>query len=485
MQLALADDRTSQIKVAMFATLSLLLVMLLAPGAMGDGLTPELIAAGLPLVVCLAWLFPVEVALVFVAAAMFRLHEAYPFLLPYRIPLVTATASILAVGLRLVVRDVSLPNKLELKLALLFAAHVTLGIVFAVDREQSLLQWTDNFGKLIAGMVFLAMILRLPRDAMKIAVVLITASVLVSFVAIYNSLNGIGFVDGNRVTIARDIGSLLADPNDLCFVLMFPIAFALGALLTRGAGAGLRLACMAALPIMAWAVIATQSRGGILAIVAVCGYFFIRRQKSKALAITITSVIGLSLYVVAGIGKRGYAFTGKETLDLSSHGRIAAWVAAVRMSFHYPIFGVGMGNFIVLYWSYSDYWDGKPYTTHSIWFQVLSEAGMVGLALFLALIAVAIRSAYRANDIIQRHDSSGSTRALSVGIVASWIGICVAGSFLSQAFSWQIFVLVALTAVLSRHSDSFAAEESRWKAEKQTTSEQVRLPAGAATAWYR
>ncbi len=459
MQAARPDDREFQAMVALVATGLLVLVMLVAPNARSEGLSPELIFAGMPLVICLAWLYPVEVALVFVAATMFRIHEAYPFLIPYRLPLVTAFASILAVTLHIVVKNTSLPAKLELKLALLFGVHVTLGIAFSVDREQSLMQWTENFGKLIAGMVFLAMILRLPRDAMKIAVALITASVLVSFVAIYNSLNGIGFVNGDRVTIAREMGSLLGDPNDLCFVLMFPVSFALGTLLTRGTGIGLKLACACALPIMAWAIIATQSRGGVLSVVAVCGYFFVRSQKSKLFAFAITGTLGVLLYVVAGIGRRGYAFSQTETLDLSSHGRIAAWIAAVRMALVYPIFGVGMGNFVGLYWNYSDFWDGQPHATHSIWFQVLSEAGFVGLGLYVWMIVASLCSAYRSNAIIERNKAPGSVRALSVSIVASWIGICVAGSFLSQAFSWQIFILVALTAVLSRHADSYAAAD--------------------------
>ncbi len=441
-----------------------------------EGLGPELIFALLPLALGLAWFRPAEVALLFVAATMFRIHEAYPFLMQYRIPLVTAGLCILSVALHLVRGSMQLPWRREIKLALLFALHVTVGMAFSVDRDQSWKDFTDNFSKVIAGMVFLAMILRLPRDALKISAVLMIASTLVSFVAIYNHIYGLNLIEGTRVTISRDIGSLLGDPNDLCFVLMFPLAFGISAVLTKDVSTQIKLVCIASLPFILWAIIATKSRGGVIATMVVLGYLYARARNARILPFLIAGVVGVALYVIAGVGQRAYVWTDTTSIDMSSLGRIEAWKAAVKMAFVYPIFGVGMGNFTTLFFFYTDYWDGRIYTTHSMWFQVLSETGWPGIALFGSMIVVSFRSARRTQQIFDDNlKAPAQVRALARSIVASWMGLAVAGSFLSQAYSWQVFTLVALTAVVGQYADQTYGAASQSPARSSPT------PAGAAT----
>jgi probable O-glycosylation ligase (exosortase A-associated) len=445
------EDSRRQLAVALGATSLLVAIMWYAPGAGGEGLTPELMFAALPLVIGIAWIYPVEVALVFIAATMFRVHEAYPILVPYRIPLVTASLALLAVSMHLAARNMSLPWRPELKLALLLAAHVTFGMLFGVNRPNSFENWPDALGKQVAGMVFLAMILRLPRDAMRVAMVLVFASMLISFVAIYNQLNGIDLVEGNRVSIGREMKSVLGDPNDLCFALMFPVAFAVAAVLTRGVSTGVRTLCLIALSAMLWAIIATKSRGGVMATVVVFGFLFAVLRNARMSSMALAAIGGVLLYIVAGIGERNYGMGATDAIDASALGRVEAWKAAVRMALVYPVFGVGLNNFTQLYYFYSDFWDGRAYATHSIWFQVLADAGFVGAGLFIAMVTVSIRSAWRSMRRLLVSDAPAEVKALAASIVASWLGVCVAGSFLSQAFSWQIFTLVALTAVLSRH----------------------------------
>ncbi len=449
----ITNFRVRQASVAAAAT-AIMLVLIWKYGDASGGLSVDLMYAMAPLALGLAWYRPTEMALLFVAATMFRIHEAYPFLIPYRIPLLTAGLCILSVLLHLVRGGMSLPWRTEIKLALLFALQLTIGMAFSIDREVSWTQYVDNFSKIIAGMVFLAMILKLPRDAMKIAAVLMISSTLVSFVAIYNHINGIGLVEGTRVTISRDIGSLLADPNDLCFVLMFPLAFGLSAIFTRGVGQGFRIACMSALPFIFWAIIATKSRGGVIATMVVLGYLYARARKARILPLLVAAGVGLTLYVVAGVGQRSYTFNDTTAIDVSSLGRIEAWKAAVRMMFDYPLFGVGMGNFESLYRGYSDYWDGRNYVTHSMWFQVMSEAGMPGIALFVSIFIVSFGSARQSLNLLDAADAPPQVRALAASTVASWMGLAVAGSFLSQAFSWQVFTLVAVTAVVGRYAES-------------------------------
>lgn len=66
----------------------------------------------------------------------------------------------------------------------------------------------------------------------------VVAGCLVALVALYNKASGIGLVEGTRVTIGRELGSVLGDPNDLALVLLFPAGFSLSLLLNQGNGVG-------------------------------------------------------------------------------------------------------------------------------------------------------------------------------------------------------------------------------------------------------
>ena len=72
----------------------------------------------------------------------------------------------------------------------------------------------------------IAWIPRLSKDFSLVTISITFSGMLVGIVAILNKINGIGLVEGTRVTIGRAIGSVLGDPNDLALVLMFPVAFA-------------------------------------------------------------------------------------------------------------------------------------------------------------------------------------------------------------------------------------------------------------------
>lgn len=453
---------------AVIALVVLSAIIGLASFASDDALPIGLLLAGVPMALAIAWLFPVELALLFAALTMFRLHEAYPILMPLHLPLLSATLAILSCGLHLISRTVAIPDRLELRLALLFFAHVTLGTIYSTNVGNSLGLWPHSVVKLAIAMLFLAMILKLPRDAGKVAFVLVAGSSLISCVAIYNQLNGLELVEGTRVTIGRSAKSQLGDPNDLCFALMFPVAFALSALMVRGVKTFHRILWLIALILMSWAIIATKSRGGVLATVAVFGCIYAITFKAKLLPMLVAATIGGLLYVVAGIGQREYVMGTAGAIDESSMTRLDAWKSAIKMALDRPLFGVGIGNFPEQFWQYTEFWLGRVYVTHSIWFQALSETGFVGVGLFIAMFVAAIRSSYWSLRVLERADAPAPVRALGVSLFATWIGICVAGSFLSQIFGWQIFTLVALTAVLGKHVTDTYPEAGPAKAAGRT-----------------
>ena len=106
------------------------------------------------------------------------------------------------------------------------------------------------------------------------------------------------------MTIGRDIGSMLGDPNDLALVLLFPASFALSVMLSKNNGAMQKLFAVAGFLVVFGAIIATQSRGGLLGIASVMGVFAWRRVKNRSMLIAAFVLTLTVLFALAGVSER-------------------------------------------------------------------------------------------------------------------------------------------------------------------------------------
>jgi O-antigen ligase len=319
-----------------------------------------------------------------------------------------------------------------------------------VNKPVAIADWTATYWKIAIMTLALAWLLRKPEYFTLFARGMVLAGCLVASVAISNKLQGIGLVEGTRVTIGRDIGSVLGDPNDLSLVLLFPLGSAVSLVAFRNGFLNGVLGLVGTVLIV-WAIICTQSRGGLLGILAVFGIFGFRIVRSKLLLIGVGGAAALVLFLAAGISGRQSGGAAEEGIDESAMGRIYAWQAAWNMATARPLTGVGLDNFVPNYYAYSPHWDGHNHAVHSTWFNVLSETGFPGFALFIAMSVRAAISAYGSMAYFGRQrDGPPIMRAMSVAVFAGLIGFFVAGTFLTQGFTWPIYVLLALATAMHR-----------------------------------
>jgi O-antigen ligase len=409
-----------------------------------------------PLLALLVLRLPFVMVLSFVAFSFFRLHEVVPALYSLKIPLLLSLASIVALAWHVgFTRRIQTWWRTELTVISVFFVLVLVGVFAASNRPVAIEYFKGIYWKIALMTFAIAWLTHTPKD-FALASKLITASgVLVGCVALFNKANGIGLVEETRVTIGRALGSVLGDPNDLALVLMFPCAFAVSLMLTRDLTRGTRLLGMIAVPILFMAVLATQSRGGLLGIMAVFGVFGYRRVRSKALFMTIASIGAGVLYAAAGIAERASGGAAEAGLDASAAGRLYAWEAAFGMALHNPLTGVGLDNFYSNYFFYSPHWDGLNHAVHSTWFGVLAETGFLGLAVFITLITMLIRTAARCARTLDEYGSTAPApvRASAQAVLAGLIGTVISGTFLTQGFTWPIYILAALVVALAHWVD--------------------------------
>ena len=142
------------------------------------------------------------------------------------------------------------------------------------------------------------------------------------------------------------------------------------------------------------ALIATQSRGGFLVLIAGLGVTLItgRHGSLKLLALGVAAfILVFLLQWTDPVGQRlNLLNANRATADIHSSDTIRAQAAsfAFHLSVEHPVTGIGYGLFAAA--AASDSRVGIYFNTHNDYLRLLSETGVPGLLLFLALAGTAL-----------------------------------------------------------------------------------------------
>ncbi|UOB72341.1 O-antigen ligase family protein [Pseudoalteromonas sp. APM04] len=388
--------------------------------------------------------------ILFILFSYFRLHEVFVVLMPLKIPKMLALASLLAIAWHLFISKSLKPHWSSTHLVfVIWFVWLTVCVFSASNKGMAIEYWTGVLVKVFIMVFAISWWLTRFSHFSLVRMGIMISGISVALVALSNKMNGIGLVEGTRVTISREYRSQLGDPNDLSLVLMFPVSFLAAELFDKGANKYRRLFAAVGLLLAISGVIATQSRGGLLGIAAILSFFLYQKVKNPLVVGLCAAVAMLAMMVFAGIGDRQSGGAAEDGVDASAMGRIYAWQAAINMALSNPLTGVGVDNFYVNYYFYSPHWDGKNHAVHSTWFQVLGETGFVGIGIFVLLIASIYRSlsrVYCINALNPNDQVAVNANALKAGL----IGFMVAGTFLTQAFTWPLYIILALTIALEK-----------------------------------
>jgi O-antigen ligase len=302
------------------------------------------------------------------------------------------------------------------------------------------------------------------------------ALVVGALVSVLPGLGGSETLLGGRMPSlwgAEETGRLsggLGGPDGLAAQILPAIPLA-GALAVGSRRSGRRAALIAAFVVLAMALVATESRGGLVSI-AVGSLVALALFKGRRRAVTIFVVCNLCL--VGILVASTPAFIDRIVTDnKKGTGRGDAWRLAVEIGKDHPFLGVGAHNFPLYSQRYVKRLDfvenaarlGGGLVVHNAYLEFFAEEGLVGLTLFILVAGGCARASFLA---ARRFDEVGerSLSLLADSVVVGIAATLTAAIFLSSAYHERLWILFALGPVMLGIARRQAADStSRGRAE--------------------
>ncbi len=363
-------------------------------------------------------------------------------------------------------------------LVMAFSVWITVTTLFALNPDMAWHLWDRAIKTMLLVLVVMALMQNRTRVQAMVWVMALSLG--------YYGAKGGGFaiLSGGNYTVLGPRYSVISDNNHLALalVMMLPI---LNYLRLHTVNALARLAVLATMGLTLLAVVASYSRGGLLALGVMLVFLFMRsRQKILLVALIPALLAGAYMMLPEQWFERVETIQDYET-DASFQGRVDAWTFAYNVAVARPITSGGFGSTYDRYY-FDLYNPGKASrAAHSIYFEVLGEHGFIGLGLFLMIGAVGWWNAswIRWNtrnrpDLLWAYDFASMVQV-------SMVGYFVAGGLLTMAYYDVYWTMIALLANVSLIVQRDLSPARRWAPVVPRGIEPQPQPAGATLSHRR
>jgi O-antigen ligase len=312
------------------------------------------------------------------------------------------------------------------------------------------------------------------------------------------------FTSPNKVYWVRELAQSTAfgpfiNRHHFAGYMELAIAVPLGLLFSGAIEGEKKLLYLFAVVMMGVALILTNSRGGIISLMAEIGFLVaivgVRRrshrssdplEKQKSVRSGIVRAI-LALALVLGIllatvffgGEQALSrFVGSVNTEDPTTGRAHFWNITIDIIRAHPFIGTGLGAFAVVYTRYDTH-NGlfRLEQAHNDYLQILSDGGIVGAALGLFFIVALFRM-----GLLRRQSGDDFRRGVATGALAGCFAVLVHSFFdftlHTTANALLFLMLAALASLDSRVEGRTRRTRRRRRSSSQSESEAEMKPAG-------
>jgi probable O-glycosylation ligase (exosortase A-associated) len=261
---------------------------------------------------------------------------------------------------------------------------------------------------------------------------------------------GFAITTGGAYRVMGPSGSFIRDNNHLALALMLIPPLCLY-LYKQSQDIKLKYAAASIGGLTLLSIVASFSRGALLAMAIATGYYLIR-TKNKVLAVIPVILVGLAIasFVPDSWVNRMGSIENYST-DSSFQGRLDAWQTSFAIANNRPLIGGGFTSIELddVFFSHNptSHLDSAK-AAHSLFFQVMGDHGYVGLALYIATLFAGWRCAFQAQSMAKGRQGLKWLEDLAFSIQVSLVGFFAGGALLSMAYYDGMLVLVVVAGQL-------------------------------------
>jgi putative inorganic carbon (HCO3(-)) transporter len=314
----------------------------------------------------------------------------------------------------------------------------------------------NTYLKIVIVFVLMMNVLTTTERLERLMWLIVVCTGIIAALSVWNYVRGVNLVEGGR--LAGPVGGIFGNPNDLAMNMTSLLPAAIVIALSGRQPAGKRLVALLTAALMVATIIFTQSRGGALGIVAALGAIAVlgRWMRRGVGTITIVAVLVATPFLSDSFWARMVSIVDEESdkqFTGSREARRLVMLEGIDAFLEHPLTGVGVGQFK----NYNPSERKERWReTHNVLIQVAAETGFFGLLAFSFLIIAAAAAAISTQRRVRRALRRGATRdeerddearALgehTLGLSAGLIGWFVCAMFLSIAYNWTFYYLLAL-----------------------------------------
>ena len=239
--------------------------------------------------------------------------------------------------------------------------------------------------------------------------------------------------------------TFIGDNNQLAVALLMTIPL-MNYLRLHTLHRTVRIGLVAAMVLSLLAVVATYSRGGLIALAAMGARFWWNGKNRAA------NFLLIGLVLVAAIGFMPAEWQARMFTILhfhhsnSANDRLTIWREAVGIALHNPLTGGGFQATAIPSVLHRYFPLAHQRATHSIWFEVLGDQGFPALMMWIALNVNGLLMARRVAREAGTDPSLAWLGDLGRMVEVSIIAFMVGGSLLSLAYYDYFFMLLTVVS---------------------------------------
>lgn len=294
----------------------------------------------------------------------------------------------------------------------------------------------NKFFPVLALFTLISSTVQSEKRLRQIMLLIVVMSVLMVIHGMQQKQLGIGWtgakpVDGGRITYT----GIFNDPNDLgiLFVISLPMIVYLYTYFKLNI---IRIIFMLAFLTVLYGIYLTNSRGSMLAVFSMLGYFGWKKYGVTRSAILLATLLPIALIVPTRLSEI-------DASEESAHGRVDAWYEGIQMLRENPIFGVGTGQFT----------EHNYLTAHNSFILVMAEQGLFGFFLWFSFFGLTFVMLLNINNKLNELIDNGGlgerinleeNKKIVTTLLSSYIGLMVTISLLSRSYTILIYIMVGL-----------------------------------------